>query len=356
MKVSTQQCRERAWVEVNLVNLQANARTVQEAAGGAALLPMIKANAYGLGAVKVGEALEELEPWGYGVATPNEAVELREAGIRRPLVVFTPATLDRLEYYRAHDLRAVLDDTELAGRWNLPFHLEIDTGMGRCGVRYDDVRLASVSSPHLEGALTHLFAADDSPETVPRQFERFERAIGSLGTKPNVVHVQNSAGSWRLSQVFDVVRPGIFLYGGRCGGDLPAPEVVAQVRARVASIRELPPGESVSYGGEWKAERETLVATLGIGYADGVLRSVKGRAEVLIGGRRYPVVGRVTMDFVMVDLGPAPSSVGIGDVATIIGKDGGDEIMVDEFADWAGTISYEVLTGLGSRLHREYLD
>ncbi len=354
--MSTQQCRERAWVEVNLVSLQANARTVQAAAGGAALLPMIKANAYGLGAVKVGDALEELEPWGYGVATPYEAVELREAGIRRPLVVFTPATSGALEFYRQHDLRAVIDDTDLAGKWDLPYHLEIDTGMGRCGVRHDDFRLVAVSSPHLEGVFTHLFAADDAPDTVPRQLGRFENAIGLLGARPKVVHVQNSAGSWRLNQDFDVARPGIFLYGGRCGIDLPVPEVVAQVRARVVSIRALPAGESVSYGGEWRAPRETVVATVGIGYADGLLRSVKGQAKVLIGGRRYPVVGRVTMDFIMVDLGPAPTSVGIGDVATIIGKDGGDEITVDEFAGWAGTISYEVLTGLGSRLHREYLD
>jgi len=317
---------------------------------------MIKANAYGLGAVKVGEALEELEPWGYGVATPYEAVELREAGIRRPLVVFTPATIDKLEFYGDHDLRAVLDDAEVAGNWDLPFHLEIDTGMGRCGVRYDDARLADVVTPRLEGVFTHLYAADDVPDTVPGQVARFEKAVGSLGSKPKLVHVQNSAGSWRLEQRFDLARPGIFLYGGRCGADLPAPEVVAQVRARVASIRQLPTGESVSYGGEWKAPCDTTVATLGIGYADGVHRAVKGQAEVLIGGRRYPVVGRITMDFIMVDLGSAPTSVKVGDVATIIGEDGGDEVTVDEFAGWAETISYEVLTGLGSRLHREYLD
>jgi alanine racemase len=317
---------------------------------------MIKANAYGLGAVKVGEALEVLEPWGYGVATPHEAVELREAGIRRPLVVFTPATLDKLEFYRQHDLQAVLDDTELAAVWDLPFHLEIDTGMGRCGVRHDDGSLMDVSSPYLEGVFTHLFAADDVPETVPSQVARFEKSIAMLGSKPKFVHIQNSAGSWRLGRGFDVVRPGIFLYGGRCGGDLPAPKVVAQVRARVASIRSLPAGESVSYGGEWKAPCDTVVATLGIGYADGVLRSVKGHAEVLIDGRRYPVVGRVTMDFIMVDLGQTTTSVRVGDVATIIGKDGADEITVDEFAGWAGTISYEVFTGLGSRLCREYLD
>ena len=316
---------------------------------------MIKANAYGLGALRVAEALEALEPWGYGVVTHYEAVELREAGIRRPLVVFTPATLDQLDDFREHDLRAVLDDPDVVTRWDLPFHLEIDTGMGRCGVRHDDSRLATMESPYLEGAFTHLFAADDAPETVRRQFERFEHAIGTLPTRPGLVHVQNSAGSWRLDRDFDLARPGIFLYGGRCGADLPAPIAVAQVRARVVSIRTLPVGESVSYGGDWIAPSETKIATLGIGYADGVLRSVQGEAEVLIGGCRYQVVGRVTMDFIMANLGATNTTVNTGDVATIIGEDGGDEITVDEFARWAGTISYEVLTGLGPRLHREYV-
>ncbi len=315
---------------------------------------MIKADAYGLGAVKAAEALEALAPWGYGVATPPEAIELREAGIRRPLVVFTPATSEQLELYRRHDLRAVLDAPAMVDHWNLPFHVEIDTGMGRCGVRYDDDRLASVSSPNFEGVFTHLFAADDAPETVPRQIARLEQALGCLGSRPRLVHAQNSAGSWRLDRTFDIVRPGIFLYGGRCGVDLPEPEVVAQVRSRVASIRTLPRDESVSYGGEWRAQRDTVIATLGIGYADGLMRAVQGRAEVLIGGRRYPIVGRVTMDFVMVDLGANEHSVGVGKVATIIGKDGPGEITIDEFAGWANTISYEVLTGLGDRLSREY--
>ena len=354
VNVSTQLRRDRAWVEIYLSNLQANARTVQAAAGGAALLPMTKADGYGLGAVAVARALEELQPWGFGVATTEEAVELREAGVCRPLVVFTPATRGELDLYRAYDLRAVIDDPALANDWDLQFHLEIDTGMGRCGMRYDDERLASIRSPRLEGAFTHFFAADERPDTVARQWARFELALRSLGRKPALVHAQNSAGAWRLGRVLDVVRPGIFLYGGRCGSGLPAPRLVAQLRARVVSCRLLPQGESVSYGGEWSAPSETAVATLGIGYADGIPRAVQRRASVLIGGRRRPIVGRVTMDFVMVDVGPDPTVVLVGDTATLIGKDGDLEITVDEFAGWAGTISYEVLTGLGSRLPRLY--
>ncbi len=354
VNVSTQLRRDRAWVEVNLGNLVANARTVQDAAGGAPLLPMVKADGYGVGAVRVVQALDVLDPWGFGVATVEEGVELREAGVRRPLLVFTPAVSRAVEAYRAHDLTAVLDDPVVAQTWEAPFHLEIDTGMGRCGIRFDDERLASITSTDLAGVFTHFFAADDRPGTVAQQWSRFRQALSKLGREPALVHAANSAGAWRLEQPIGLVRPGIFLYGGRCGADLPVPCPVASLRARIVSLRRLSEGETVSYGGDWTAPEETTVATLGIGYADGVPRAVQGHAHVLLGGVRYPIVGRVTMDFVMLDVGPANDSMRVGDVATLIGEDGGNEITLDEFAGWAGTISYEVLTGLGSRLSREY--
>jgi alanine racemase len=130
---------------------------------------------------------------------------------------------------------------------------------------------------------------------------------------------------------------------------------VASLRARVVSLRILPEGETVSYAGEWAAPRKTTVATLAIGYADGVRRTAQGRAQVLLRGERLPMVGRVTMDFVMVDLGPGTVRGEVGDTATLLGKDGRDEITVDEFADWSGTIAYEILTGLGPRIRREYI-
>jgi alanine racemase len=355
VKVSTTLRRGRAWVEVSLANLIANARTVQLAAGGSPLLPMVKANAYGLGAVEVARTLEQLEPWGFGIATVEEAVELREAGISRPLVVFTPASKAELDVYVAHDLRAIIDDPDVAQGWRLPFHVEVDTGMGRCGIRYDDERVASFASAYLEGVFTHFYAADSNPETVATQWGRFESALGQLGRDEVMVHAANSAGSWRLGRRLDLARPGIFLYGGRCGPDLPEPKPVASVRARIVSMRRLPRGETVSYGGEWTAPDDTAVATLGIGYADGVPWTVRGRASVLIHGVRYPIVGRITMDFVMVDLGPDSSVARVGDIATLIGEDAGETIPLDEFAKWAGTISYEVLTGLGRRVARTYV-
>ncbi|UCG87402.1 MAG: alanine racemase [Gemmatimonadota bacterium] len=355
VNVSTQLRHGRAWVEVNLANLLANARAVQRAAGGSPLLPMVKASAYGLGAVRVARALETLDPWGFGVATVEKGVELREAGISRPLVVFTPAAADQQEAYAAHDLVAVIDDPEVAAGWKLPYHIEIDTGMGRCGLRYDDARLAAVATARLEGAFTHFASADTQPETVDWQLSRFESAVERIGKSGILLHAANSAGAWRLARRLDLARPGIFLYGGRCGPDLPRPHPVVSVKARVVSLRRLPRGEPVSYGGEWRAPRETTVATVGIGYADGFPWTARGKAAVLVTGRRYPVVGRVTMDFIMIDLGSPPSAVRVGDIVTVIGEDGGEAISLDELAQWSGTISYEILTRLGDRLQREYV-
>lgn len=349
--VNVSQGQERAWVEVNLAHLVANARTAQAAALGGRMLPMVKAEAYGLGAVPVVRALEQLDPWGYGVATVDEGAALRQAGIRRPIIVFTPARVDLLPRFREHDLRAVLDEPDAIAAWDRPFHVEIDTGMGRAGIRWDDDRVAAVRSGHLEGVFTHLHSADTSPESVEQQWTRFRAALDRLPARPPLVHAANSAGVWRLQQRLDLVRPGIFLYGGRLAGDLPEPRAVAALRARVVSVRAIPKGESVSYGAQWRATRETTAATLGIGYADGVRRSVQNRAQVLLCGRRCPVIGRVTMDMMIVE-----AAARVGDVATLIGGDGDQTISLDEFAGWAGTISYEVLTGLGQapRLPRVY--
>lgn len=340
---------------MSLASLLVNARTVQAAARGARLLPMIKADAYGLGAVRVARTLEQLDPWGFGVATVEEGVQLRDAGIARPVIVFTPALRGQGEAYREHRLRAVMDAPEVAQAWNLPFHLEIDTGMGRCGVRWDrgDV-IAACASPQLEGVFTHLYHADERPDTVALQWSRFCRALDALPARPALVHAANSAGAWRLDAALDLVRPGIFLYGGRAGADLPAPEPVATFRAPVVSVRRVLPGESVSYGGEWVASRDTTVATLGVGYADGLARAAAGRATVLLGGTRRPLVGRVTMDLTMVEVGPQ-GGARVGDIATLVGRDGSEAITLDEYAAWADTISYEALTRLGPRVPREYV-
>lgn len=356
VNVSTRPTTNRAWLTVDLGNLVANARTVQAAAGGAALLPVVKADAYGLGAVPAARALESLDPWGFAVATVEEALELRDAGIGRPILVFTPATADQRAAFVEHDLRAVLEDPAVAAGWDAPYHVEIDTGMSRCGVRWTARdTLVGLETDRLEGAFTHFLAADEGAETVARQWERFIDALAAFRVRPRLVHAQNSAGAWRLHETLDLVRPGVFLYGGEHAPDLPQPAPVATVRAPVVSMRRVEPGDTVSYGAEWRAPAATTVATLGIGYADGVPRAVEGKAHVLVGGARRPVVGRVTMDFLMVDAGTDGGGVRVGDAATVVGADGDDEITIGEFARWSGTIAYESLTRLALRLRREYV-
>jgi alanine racemase len=353
--MSTQPHHGRGWAEIDLAHLVANGRAVLSQIPGSRLLPMVKADAYGMGAVPCARALRALAPWGFGVATLDEAEALRSAGITEPLLVFTPATTDDLPRMRDLDLRAVVDRPETARLWDRPFHLEIDTGMSRCGVRWDDdVAIAGCRSAHLEGVFTHLHSADTDPPSVAEQWRRFAAARSALGNRPRLVHVANSAGVWRVPEPLDLARPGVFLYGGTIGTDLPAPAPVLAVRAPVVAIRQLAAGDTVSYGADWTAPHPTTVATLGIGYADGVPRALQGKGHVLLGGHLVPIVGRVTMDFVMVDVGPDRASMRVGDIATLIGEDRGASITLDAFAEWCGTISYEVLARLGPRLSRRH--
>jgi alanine racemase len=349
----------RAWVEIDLGALVANARTLQSACG-ARLLPMLKANGYGLGASAVARALEAVDPWGFGVATSEEGASLRRSGVVRPILVASPLTTLALDACLAADLRPAIGDLEALRAWCArsprPFHLEIDTGMGRAGFRWNDhASLAAARSlvgdaPGWEGVFTHFHSADSDPASIECQWQRLEAALGALPRRPPLVHAANSAAALR-GKAFagDLARPGIFLYGGAAGGADPRP--VARLRARVIAVRELAAGDSVSYGATWRATGKVKIATVGLGYADGFPRAADaaGRpARVIeIGGREVPVVGRVTMDMTMVAVdGP----VAVGDVATVFGG----IVSLDTQARAAGTISYEMLTSLGARLPRIY--
>lgn len=355
--MSTQTGPYRAWMRVDLASLVANAVTVRAAAHGARLLPMLKADAYGFGAVEVARALEgssAADLWGFGVAGVGEGAALRAAGIRRPILVFTPARSEVQDAFREHGLRAALDDPAVIAGWSLPYHLDVDTGMSRSGVRWDDPRLARCRTAMLEGVFTHFHSAEDDPASVDVQWTRFESALRTLGDRPPLVHAANSAAVWRLNKALDLIRPGLFLYGVRPAPHVPLPRPVASLHARVVSVPRVCAGEGVSYGVEWHTPRDTMIATVGLGYADGVPRSTQGKLVVLIGGRRYPVVGRITMDMVMVDAGP-DGTVRPGDVATFVGRDGGEEITWDDMAGWAGTNVYEVICRVNPRVERVYV-
>ncbi len=330
-----------------------NARTVARVSG-VPLLPMVKANGYGLGAVAVARALEAVDPWGYGVVTTDEGAELRRAGIQRPIVVFSPLLPPQIPAHREYQLRPVIGDIEGLRAWldagTDPFHLEVDTGMSRTGFRWTGAvawRDLAQAAPGWEGVFTHFAAADSDQASVHRQWRRFQTLLDGLSVRPPLVHAANSAAALMgKPYACDLVRPGIFLYGGNVPGYQAS--VVARFEARVVAQREVRAGDSVSYGGTWTARREAVIATVCAGYADGVLRALSNQGAVEIEGSIVPIVGRVTMDFFMVALDrPCARDA----VATVFGG----LISVDEQARRAGTIAYELLTGLGPRVERRHV-
>jgi alanine racemase len=349
---------ERTWIEVSLSALVANARTVMARNPGARLLPMVKADAYGLGAVPVARALEALYPWGFGVATVAEGAALRRAGIRRPILVVAP-TVAALDEAKALRLTPGIGSGDQLARWlaiapGMPFHLEVDTGMGRAGYHWETVAADAArvgAEPGFEGIYTHFHSADVAPATVREQRRRFASAVDAFPKRPALVHAANSAGALIAPEAGeDLVRPGIFLYGGAVPGYRPEP--VVTWRARIIDARWREAGWTVSYGATYRTTARTCLATIAAGYADGVRRSLSGQGAALVQGRRIPFAGRVTMDMTVLEAGdtePPP-----GAVATLLGTDGAETIALDEVAAAAGTISYEILTGLSGRVERVY--
>ncbi len=348
----------RAWVNVDLDALVRNATSYAERVR-VPLLPMVKADGYGLGAVAVARALAHVEPWGYGVATIDEARELHVNGITRPIVVFTPLVPALAEYVHKVAARPVIADLDMLEEWlargDLPFHLEVDTGMSRSGFRWNDqasLRAAGnllLDAAGWEGAFTHFHSAERDPTATAEQWSRLSHALQAIGRRPSLVHAANSAaGAYGTAYCGDLARPGIHLYGGRVDGLDAVP--VATLRARVVAVRRLATGDPVSYDATWQASHPTTVATLAIGYADGLPRRLSNAGAVELLGRRVGIVGRVTMDHCMVDVGDLP--VSIGDVASVFGG----IVSLDEQAALAGTISYELLTSLGQRLPRRYME
>jgi alanine racemase len=347
----------RAWVDVDLSALAANAAALARIGGGR-LLPMVKANGYGLGALPVVRALEPLDPWGYGVATLEEAAELRSAGIGRPIVLFTPLLPTWIERCLEHGVRPAIGDIDALRAWTArtdqPFHFEIDTGMARSGFRPDDPSLAAAAdllrhAPGWEGVFTHFHSPDADPGLTERQWTRFNAAVAALPRRAPLVHAANSAAAITGNRyTADLIRPGIFLYGG--GGNVTvAPQPVAALRARVVAVRRLAPGDTVSYGATWRADCATTIATVAVGYADGFHRAAGRPRMIELGGRLVPVAGRVAMDMTMVVAGDGQQVVP-GEIATVFGG----LVSLEEQARAAGTTSYELLTSLSPRVHRRY--
>jgi alanine racemase len=350
----------RAWVEVDLGALRRNGAALANRAR-VPLLAVIKADGYGLGAVRVAGALDLLTPWGFGVATVAEGVELRDAGVSRPILVLSPVLPDEYDAIRAAGLRPSLGSARAIAEWTSSgggaWHLSVDTGMNRAGISWTEVESLrdALGRAQPEGAYTHFHSADANHESVSEQLRRFRCALESLPARPKYLHAENSPALERgTASPWDLARPGVFLYGvGGGDGATMSPEPVAHLRARVIDLRTVPDGETVSYGATWRARGTRRVATLGIGYADGYRRALSNRGAVLLNGKRAPVAGIVTMDMTMVDVTDVPCEV--GDVATLIGRDGDDVLTVDEVAATAQILSYELLVGLKLRVPRIYV-
>ncbi|MDB4907549.1 MAG: Alanine racemase [Gemmatimonadetes bacterium] len=349
----------RAWVGVDLGALLQNARAVQVAAG-VPLLPMIKADAYGLGALRVAHALESLDPWGFGVATVEEGMELRHAGFKRPIVVFTPLLGYDFDAARRADLRPSLGSIDAVHRWNGngAWHLPVDTGMSRSGVKWSEVSAMREVLERWppEGAFTHFHSAEREDGSRDEQERRFEHALSQMPVRPPLVHAENSSAlENRQPSRYTLARPGIFLYGVSTGEKStmqPAP--VASLHARVVEVRSLAVGDSVSYDATWRAERASRIATVAVGYGDGYRRALSNCGVALLRDQRIRVVGNVTMDMTMLDVTDVDCSM--GDVVTLLGVDAREVLTVADVARAGGLSPYELLTGLRGRLPRRFRD
>lgn len=353
-----------AWVEVNLSGLKRNAERLA-ARAGVPIIAMLKADAYGLGAIAAARALANAaDIWGYGVATIAEGLALRDAGITTRMLCCTPLLHDELiAAYNANIIPALGRESDIRHWRSLgdrPWHLSIDTGMNRAGVSWNVAgALRSVIAAHPpEGAFTHFAAGNIVDASRDVQEERFRRALADcdvVRANPAVLlHAESSLGlAARGPSPYHLARPGIALYGWPANSELKV-EPVFEVKARVVDIRDLGAGDAVSYGGSWVAPEMRRVATLAIGYGDGYRRGLSGEAQVVISGTRCRVVGTVTMDMIMVDVTDIPCE--IGDTASLMGGTHTGALSLDEVSAFGGLSPYEMLVGLKLRLPRTYLD
>jgi len=377
------------WAEISLADILHNLKVIRRHVGARRkILAVVKANAYGLGSVPISKALAEAGVEWLGVTCSSEGIELREAGIRKRILVLTGFWAGEEEILLRHDLTPTVTRLEqlaqlerAAGRvarrkknFRAPFHLKINTGMNRLGIEPDEVEAFAAElsrCPHLrlEGTYTHFASAEDfTSEQTARQERKFSVALErlrGLGVSPGLVHLANSGAICaRPSTWGDLVRPGAILYGYHQGFDPPEKkaEVKAQMdlrpclslRARIISLRDVAAGEGVGYGARFVTERASRIAVIAAGYADGLVRARTNRGAALLRGRRVPLVGTISMDLATVDATEVRDAA-VGDIVTIYGSDGGDSIEVSDAAREIGTVTSDLLCALGRRVRRFYL-
>src|ERR1700723_1359831 len=375
------------WAEISLKAILHNLASIRKHVGAQRqVLAVVKSNAYGLGAVPVAQALQKAGTEWFGVTCANEGIELREAGIRRRILLLTgfwPGEEKRLIENKLTPTVSRLDDLghleraaakAFRGKARMQFHLKINTGMNRLGISPDEVdefctRLKKCPHIELEGTHTHFASAEDFTAKQTSDQELIFRScldrMRTLGVSPGIVHMANSGAiSARPSTLGDRVRPGAILYGYYQSFDPPQKkqEVMGQValqpclslRARIISLRNVPVGEGVGYAARFVTKRPSRIAVINAGYADGVVRALTNRGWALVRGRRVPLVGTISMDLTTLDLTDVPEAV-LGDVVTIYGKDGDASIEVSEVAHEIGTVTSDLLCALGRRVPKFYV-
>lgn len=369
------------FAEIDLGALRENYAVVRSSVPSrAAILAVVKADAYGHGFLEISKELERQGVDAFGVAFLAEAIQLRKSGIDKPILLLgggypgqerkcvgfgVSSAVFSLEQFKALDLAAgKLYRKALV-------HLKVDTGMGRLGVPYDQVpalldAIKLLPNIYLEGVLSHFASADELDESgryfTRLQTERFSWAVDQIrraGFAPRYIHIANSAGALLNDYTFcNLVRPGIALYGA-----LPSPDFqgrlslrpVMRLKSKVAMLKWVEPSTTISYGRRFAAEQRTLIASVPVGYADGYPRALTNKGQALIRGHRAQVSGTVCMDWIMLDVTRIPD-VSVGDEVTLIGEDRkGNTVFVEEIAGWAGTIPYELLCGISKRVPRVYL-
>lgn len=366
------------WVEVDLDRLTRNLKSIRSRLDDRVkILLTVKADAYGHGSVQVAEASSDLVDM-FGVATLDEAIELIDAGIRNKVLILSPILATEVPAVVYAGLAVTISSYEIAAELSryavehdkhIDVHVEVDTGMGRTGVSEDQApsvieRIAKLPNLKLEGVYTHFPVSDSDTEFTRKQIADFQSLIADLrksGVEIPMIHSANSAAIPGVEEShMDLVRPGLLAYGHLPGGLEAGPdfEPILTWKSRVARVRRMPPGWTISYGRTFTTKRNTVVGVIPVGYGHGYPYRLSGRGHMLVGGARVPIVGRVTMDMTMVDLTDLPETPALGEEVVLVGRQkgpyGDSVITIHDLADWADTVGYEIICGLSKRLPRTY--
>ncbi len=364
------------WVEINLDNVSHNIKKLKEITGdNVKIMAVVKANAYGHGAQEIADIVLKNGADFLGTASCYEAIVLRKTGIKSRIFITNAVLSDDVKEIVKNDLTPFVYTKELAQYLNkesikqkkiLPVHIKIDTGMGRVGLdpeKFSDFfnEFENYKNLNPEGILTHFAIADQSENFTRKQFNIFNNVLQKAKEKGiifNFIHAANSAALIKYPFThFNLVRPGLSIYGlypDSESKDVIELEPAMQLKAKIAFIKHVPEGTSISYGRTFITNRPSIIATVPIGYADGYSRLLSNRAEVLLHGKRVKVAGTVCMDSIMIDITDFPQ-VKNGEIVTLIGQDGKEKISADELAEKIGTINYEIVSKIGPRIPRVYI-